>query len=217
MLELRNPVLRIPQSVMSKHKPKTNKMKEVNFLNETKVRGFNEDVSKEIGDFENIMDFNLPPLYKLFYQTYDISTNFYTYPRSYLNPKFNKKSSIPINLKYEIGKINMPAFEYFMDLKISIQAYKNYSEFNLNEHKLLPIIKLSNEMIINVGYGSANLDDIILLESDSDNLFKKLGENIFHFLRGVILSDSQTSNTYNKLYLNWNEDFWRVRDSDTRE
>jgi hypothetical protein len=189
-------------------------MKEVNFLNETKVRGFSEDVSHEIDEFEKLLNISLPPIYKLFYRTFDVNSYFSTYPKYFLNPKFNKISHLPGEMKYEISKVDMPSFEYFMDLKISIQAYNNYDEFNLEKEKLLPIIKLSNEMIINVGFGKKNLDSIVLLDIERDELFLQLGDNIFHFLRSVIIAESPVPESlYNKLYLNWNEDFWRVKDN----
>ncbi len=186
-------------------------MKEVNFLNQTKVRGFNEDISHELEEFEELMQISLPPIYKLFYTTFDITSYFSTYPLYFLNPKFNKLSRLPGGMRYDFDKNKLPTFEYFMDLKTSIQGFNNYSEFNLKQEELFPIIKLSNDMIINVGYGKENLDHIVLLDIDKDELFLKMGDDIFHFLRGVILIEPPVKALYDKLYLNWNEEFWRVK------
>lgn len=191
-------------------------MKSVNYLNRTRIRQFDENVDNDIKKFESDMNIALPPIFKLFYQTFDMQSNWSPVPVQYLNPKFNKKSSLPIDIIYRPNPTSMPPPEYVMDFKIMKSAYENYSEEGLESRKLLPIVKLDNSMIVTLGFGKDNMDKIMLLntEGDQDQKVIFLSENIFEYFRGLDIKESEYFPISSKLYLNWNEDFWRVKEED---
>jgi hypothetical protein len=62
----------------------------------------------------------------------------------------------------------------------------------------------------------SEVDNIVLSIWDRDPVYEKLADNIFEFVRGLVLQPVKESELveikYSQLYKNWGEDFWRVRE-----
>lgn len=85
------------------------------------------------------------------------------------------------------------------------------------ERELLRIADIGRGGGIFVGIGKNNLDDIILHVWDEDPGYEKLADNIWEFISDIVLEplseDEYPEIAYSRLYKNWGEDFWRIREN----
>ena len=191
-------------------------------LSTLKVRDFENDISDSIKNFENELGIELPRLYKCFCETFQLGEN-YSIGESYYDAKFEHG----IDAISRLSDFNplpniMPQLDQIFDLDTIRVVLKNYindgtydpeSESSLIDKSLLPIIKHDNAMLITAGYGVDNHDMIFLHNTDKDEddgRFIKLANNVFHYLRGlVIYDDPDQKDLYSNLHKKWNEEFWR--------
>jgi hypothetical protein len=200
-------------------------MKDINILNCLKVRSHQVDVSEQVISFENFCHYKLPPLYKTFYKTYYLGEDTFLNREYYL---YDSKRKLLVSQSVVVlqKRDSLPELEQIFDLdtiKIVLDNYSNDGTYeigidsSLSDKKLLPIMKHDNAMLIAVGYGLENQDEIYLYntdKSDEEGRFVKLADDIFEYLRGVMVCDDpDTSELYSKLYKKWNEDFWRVKEN----
>lgn len=201
-------------------------MKSVSILETLIVRDWNDDVSMEILKFEKRTSIQLPPIYKVFYRTYQI-------------PTFSNEMYIDSNA--DLGMVEVermckflpkpnffPPLQDIFELEAVRSALENYkndgtydpnTESSLADKKLIPIMKFDNAMLVTVSYSSENLDKIYLYNTDMDEgegRFLFLGNDVFHFLRCFsVFDDPDEKDLYGRLYRNWNDDFWMLRDKHT--
>ena len=193
-------------------------MNDLNYLNELEVRDPKDNaVESDMQNLQAVIKSEIPPIIKLFHQTYNCERNVSScvIKHMHFNPKFDGIRSFFRVTVFDKNYGLDGSIDYFMSIQTSIKAFMNYTEFDLQSKQVFPIIKCSNTVIINVGYGQENRDKIILLDVEEENgsNFRVLSDNIFTFLRGVTLKDRDIPNQIkSRLYLNWNDDYWRLRD-----
>lgn len=187
-------------------------MNESSILNQIRVREYGENLNLEIAQFEKDNKIILPPLYKLFMNTYDFNSDFSTFPMKKLNPKFNNVIPIIRNVKYDFVESQLPHYEYFMSLEESKQAINNYHELKRFEIPTIPIIKFSNDVLITLGYKNEHMDKIYLIDLDKprEKEFKFITDNIFNLLKGFkIYDDEHSKKSLNKLSISWSDEYWK--------
>ena len=188
-------------------------MESQNMLSLLNTREYFENKNEELFAFEKGLNIKLPPIYKLFHQTYSLGESAFRKRKYYLHSS-GRKLLISRNNDFIPKPGIMPPMDRIFNLKEIEPGNENYKEYCLKEKQLLPIMFIDNSMIITVGYGSGNQDQIFLLDTDQEEeeRFLFLGENVFHYLRGVeVFDDIEEDHFYSKLYCNWKEDFWRVK------
>ena len=188
-------------------------MNEINILNQSRVREYGENIDTEISQFEKSSKIILPPLYKLFLNTYDLNSDFSPFPLKRVNPKFNNVIPIIRAIRYDFLENQLPHYEYFMSLAESHQAMNNYTEIKRYEIPTIPIIKFSNEVLITLGYENENMDKIYLIDLDrpEEKEFTFITENIFKLLKGFkIYDDEHSKKTLDKLSISWSDEYWKV-------
>ena len=202
-------------------------MKTRSMLNWLKARPFEADITDEIKMFEEKTGIRIPPIYKVFCETYELGEDTVFLENNY----YLKKGELHyISLAYDFlpYETSMPGIEQIFELDIIPHiieiyhedgTYDEETESGLSDKELLPIIKCSNAILIKVGYGKENVDQIYLYDvnkfEEEGNRFVLIANNIFHFMRGMMMfddPDGDMDEEYEKLYKNWTEDFWRMRE-----
>ncbi len=152
---------------------------------------------------------HLPPLYKLFFKYYQNGTfySFYNFqnlnnePFNFLTTIINKHKDIPIfdTLLDEYGIIKNIHFCEGLDF-IPIGYFGS-------EMMLIGSIRENQDIIYKHRFNDRNNMDVPFLKI-ADSFF----ELISYFEE--IESDLVTIENRNKLYRNWGEDFWRIREDE---
>ncbi|SOE23523.1 hypothetical protein SAMN06298216_3908 [Spirosomataceae bacterium TFI 002] len=199
-------------------------MKSRSILNILRPRSYSDNVIGEIRNFEELNKITLPPIYSLFYKTFEIEDDIeFCYRYYYEEPRSSKgKSLITRNIEFEPKPNYLPSLDYFfklnsigtvLDKYTDDGTYDEENESSLRDKKLLPIIKHDNSMLITVSYDKHNIDNIYLYNTDlseKDGRFQKLADDVFHYLRGTIISDDEDQKElYKSLSKNWNDEHWK--------
>lgn len=172
---------------------------------------FNEsDNTSEILDVENKLGFNLPPLYKEFVKTFKIGEN------AILKNEYSIEGNLSYCSSYEYVPNLDFNFEYFMTLSQSFDYWDDVEESDVQKQQLLYPIGVNGSYDgINVGIGDENLDKIFWVNEDEVVL---IANSIFDFIKGIKIwtveqdEDLKGSIPFDKLYKNWGEDFWRIKE-----
>lgn len=182
----------------------------------------------KVRKIENSLDFidysfKIPPIFKTFLETYEIPQDGLIGGKEVevFNPLFNSLDSLGF---YEyIPQVNV-GLSYFLKIADAPSIMERCFDktdpiFTMN---LIPIAQSFSQEIIMLGIGKDNADKIFL-ETNLSNDYPVgeriifLSNNIFEFLRGFewSLNESYVERNFkttDKLYRNWGEDFWRVRE-----
>lgn len=201
-------------------------MKNYNGLNLLEPRSLNDPFNTVT--FEEKLKIKLPPIYKLFLESYYIGSRLAS---GQLWDEFKRQEMF-------VEKTNK---YYFINKNVN-SAYND--DFTLNQpHLCIDIFQeLSNDSDLFFEYGVVdcfpigagysvnspglfvgimdyNLDKIYLENSGlRKGKWTFLANNIFEFIRGFEIVEYTAEEcrkyqfTYDKLYKNWGEDFWRVRE-----
>lgn len=164
-------------------------------------------------DLSSIVE--LPTLYKLFIHCFEISSN------GLLLDRFMDRDGDIVNIgniKFQLPDdssiIYLNNFIDYTDILRQWSILKE--EIEWSKHKLLRIALLGQVGFggLYLGCGKHNYDEIWIFNSDMDEKFKKVSENIFEFVKMLNFSDDFSNLNdieYEQLYKNWGDDFWRVR------
>lgn len=174
-----------------------------------RTRGLDESI--DIDRLEKQYQLKLPPKYRLFCETFilgDESLMFDQYTASG-NANDLRHCSFYVyapNTEVRFAGFNTPenAFEYSQNVDEWI------------DKKYLPIGHVGFNGAIVVGTQASDQDKIFLHDFDSSPEYTVLADDIFQFMKGVVLEpipeeDLIGGAKYSTLYKNWGEDFWRVR------
>ncbi len=180
-------------------------------------RKYESNVKREIEIFERKMGISIPPVYKIFYESFEVGEDSLLQIEYYKDPEAeNGKTLLFRGMDFSPKPNFFPPIDYFFDLNAIQVVLDNYSHEDFILEKLLPIVKMSNDIVVAVSYENDTQDQIIVVNTFLDKNEGKhsiIADNIFHFLRGVeIFDEDSEAFIYNKLYQNWNEDFWRIRE-----
>jgi hypothetical protein len=172
-----------------------------------KTRALTESIDIEF--IERKYNFKLPPLYRLFIKTFHIGEDL-IYSDRYLSPLDN-----------QIYHCNY--FVYIKDKEVMFGGFNDVEKS----------ISLKNEMqrwteknYIPIGYCGFNggillattgdeSDNIILHDFDGEIEFRKIANNIFEFMQGLVLENISEQPLkggieFSSLYKKWNNDIWEV-------
>jgi len=163
-------------------------------------------------EFEKENNLSLPPVYKSFisvFKPYLGSTNC-------LDESDNTEKNFMTHIFSSIEKENYEidddelSFESFIDLEdlLKYESQKSYIE----NFDLIPISYHSSEGCLFLGIKQDNLDKIYYAIDSYE--FEFLADNIFELLskfRLVTVNYDFEKLDTNKLYKNWNENFWRQK------
>ncbi len=167
-------------------------------------RNLNDKI--DIETLEKQYNIFLPPLYKLFIKSFLIGENkiFHEY--------LHKETPHKTELTYFIYEPNPDImFTGFNPIEQTF-VFKDIDDIWV-EKKYLPIGHCGFNGGILLGTTDKDKDRIILETVDLQPRFSILSENIFEFIRGLVLIDNQHCDIdKTQLYKNWGEDFWRIRE-----
>jgi hypothetical protein len=176
-----------------------------------KLRNTNDSCKAE--DLESKFDFKLPPIYKLFAETFYLGVDAMireVYYEKKSNDYFDCKSYVYFFNGENVG------FSHFVELD---KAFNVYSSGNLSDsiyqRKIFPFGSSDGNGLY-VGTQGIDCDKIFWDRADGDSLVA-VANNSFEFLRGIIVNDVEEEFLYggiklSQLYKNYEENFWRVKE-----
>ncbi|MBA6157202.1 hypothetical protein H3Z83_11825 [Tenacibaculum sp. S7007] len=165
-----------------------------------------------VTEFEKKNNLNLPPVYRSFISAFKPYFGF----TNCLDESDNIEKEFMTHIFSSVKKENYEidddelSFESFIDLEdlLKYDSQKSYIE----EFDLLPISYHGHGGSLFIGMKKDNLDKIYYAIDSYE--FKFLADNIFDLLsqfRVVTVNYDFEKLDTNKLYKNWNEDFWRQK------
>jgi hypothetical protein len=176
-----------------------------------KSRGLDNPINVE--ELEVKYGIKLPPLYKLFVESFILGEN---------QIKEERIISSDSEYGYQLmGCIYEPLQEasIIMFSKIeNVIALSVKGEITL-WHDYLPIGAPCFNGAIVVGIKGEDKDKIFLHDIEIEPALSFLASNIFEYVRGLILINNSfhlgTKFDPSKIFKNWGEDFWRVRENES--
>lgn len=163
----------------------------------------------DIDSLEKTHGIKLPPLYKVFMQTFYCTGTEYLYTEKFLKTD-NTPSLLAATSAYR-GIEGTESFAGFYDLETVLNAKDQIEEWSGNNY--LPIADaFHGHGAILVGTQPQDQDQIILHNDEFDR-FTKIADNIFEFSRNIELEVEfyEYHVNHSKLYKNWGENFWRLK------
>lgn len=170
-----------------------------------------------VNEVEDSLGIKLPPIFRVFIETYVINESTDDWGEKVLIPASNEK----IELTYPTY-LPLPEEVVFYNF-CNIYEANNYLKELYHEDDdiwqlgVLPIGECASGFTLLLGIAKDNQDHIIFEAIDNEPRYTKLSNNIFEFARGVVYEYQEghyvkkyVGNSSN-LYKNWNEDFWRIR------
>jgi hypothetical protein len=194
-------------------------------------RGFEFFRTKKLAeriDFDNLelnYKVKLPPLYKLFAQSFELGQEAFQLEKFY-NPAKDLYSRIE-SLSYAPGDISgkdVLSIDFFMDINGVFMMWENGLK-NEIEWKELGLIKIGvfaypNDAGIYLGTSDNNKDEIWRVAWDWSGVgdrCAKISNNIFEFVKGFesrLIQFNLKNVDVNNLYRKWNEDYWQLNQTE---
>jgi hypothetical protein len=178
---------------------------------------FNLLVSRNIDDgvgeielLEKQFNFKLPPLYKLFAQSFHLGEK-YVKREVFLSPVHQEY--LPCNTYNYYHNGENIGFSHFVEIKkaFSVYASGGLSDF-LYDNKFFPIASCDGNGLY-LGTQATNIDKIFWDRADAMEP-RTIANNVFEFVRGIQITPVSTlygDVLFSQLYKIWEEDFWRVK------
>lgn len=182
-----------------------------------KTRKFGESFNLE--EIEKQFGFVFPPFYRLFIETFETGKQSFK-SEYFLNPKRNEKYILNAPL-FEPLKDNEKWFlsiSGFFSIQEIYNDWNNYlkNEKEWEEFRFLRISDIGQGGGLFVSTRPEDLDVIYQVVWDWDEPYFRVADNIFEFIKGLTLplATNPLPDNYDtsKLYKNYGEDFWRVRE-----
>ncbi|MCU0338138.1 MAG: hypothetical protein MUF12_09820 [Sediminibacterium sp.] len=193
------------------------------------TRSLNDPFNSQ--EFEEMIGFSLPPLYKAFLETFYMGS---IRPNGKYDDGLQKEEFYSETFKnfyslYYVNNVIYSSAPLFYKPEESISVFKEFIDDAelFFEHGIFDAfpIGFGNSVggpILFVGIKEYNLDKIYVARTDSrKGVWTFLANNIFEFIRGFEIVEYTEEEckkygfTYDKLYRNWGEDFWRVREENS--
>lgn len=160
--------------------------------------------------------FKLPLLFKTFHDNFEISSI-----GNYFSFAYSKDNSIETFGYYThpiIKNITLDTIFKLDDLENQLQELIEHEKANDIEpcaEKIIPIAYDSNGALLMLGVGEDNADKIYYYVRHWDERLKLIANNIFEFFKDYHIEIDEAylrGVTLDKLYKNWGDKFWRVRE-----
>ena len=178
-----------------------------------------QNISSQFEQFQREFGFEVPPLYKAFISLFKIGRGLMS-PQIFLHPNEDLKLEMGV-LHYNGEHSNYIGLYDLFSVEECIQAKNNAfdPDDDIWKLNLVPIGECFSNNILMMGVGLENRDKIYLENSNlfvGDKRLLFICNDIFEFLRNLCLKDEESPGygvrSYDQLYKNWGEDFWRVRE-----
>ncbi|WP_276504382.1 SMI1/KNR4 family protein [Terrimonas pollutisoli] len=178
---------------------------------------FNLLVSRNIDDgvgeielLEKQFNFKLPPLYKLFAQSFYLGEK-YIKREVFLSPTYHEYFPCTTYNFYHNGEDI--GFSHFIEIQkaFSVYASGGLSDF-LSDNMFFPIASSDGNGLY-LGTQTSSIDKIFWDRADAMEP-RMIANNIFEFVRGIQIKPASTlygDVLFSQLYKIWDEDFWRVK------
>ncbi len=166
-------------------------------------KGFQLLKTKDINDSLEEYGIELPEKYRLFVDTYNVGDNS-LFSQEYLDSNYNQKRTLLLSFYKPMEDI---CFVGFNTVKDSIELKEDIEEYKSS--KFLPVGYSSYDAGIIISLEGDDKDTVYFDDPNSDGLVR-LCNNIFEFVKGLELRFDKEIDS-SKLYKNWGEDFWRIR------
>jgi hypothetical protein len=179
-----------------------------------KTRSLSEKL--DISGFEHNSQKKLPKLYCIFIETFIVEKFYSRHDCTLKDPKSNIMRDFMVQ-KY-LPREGDFIVDEFLTLDSIIEGMQSTTVHDdaIHQSDLLKIATTLMNQSIMVGIGTHNQDKIYWERSDLQPRYKELADNIFEFIRGIVLVPIEEQNLfgykYSQLYKNWGEDFWSVRE-----
>src|SRR3989344_1818414 len=151
----------------------------------------------------NISETDLPPIYTVFYETFDIGKNKMNVPSLFLEQVGMEVGMLEQRIDSEIDFVVYD----FLSIEESLVFQRNAIDDFQESSEFWTIAECDSGKFLVVSKGPQNLDEIHLINptkfADGSET-KKISDNIFQFM-GIL--------SYMELYKKWGEHFWRVQQS----
>jgi len=180
-----------------------------------KPRDKNEKIHLE--EFKEYFEQEVPPVYKAFISNFDVTEQEWINGHNVLPENWERSTSIG-DFMY-LNDDNILVYNFF-SLEKSIKANENLKKNSSNsfyidnQHRFVPIASCAFGMVLLLGL-SGEYGDKIYTEDGTDDEPKCVANDIFEFISGFALLESDVIapgvKEYSKLYMNWGEDFWRIK------
>ena len=161
---------------------------------------------------------NLPPIYDIFLNTYDVDKMKYKFLVKFMNPYcvIDTFGSFQFNFNEKFSNLEWTGFLNYKDM-INSQLTIDYI-IEESKIELLYIGELAYQPIC-LGINGDNIDKIFF---PGDNIYEdgliKLADNIFEFcVKFTFMIDPLQNINPSNLYKNWNADFWRIKSPEFRD
>ena len=156
----------------------------------------------------------LPKVYKLFTQTFEINSDCLVLDGILDEDNdFERIGSIKINLENHL-KIYLENFLSSSDIIEQWEITKEEVEWQ--QHKLLRIALLGQTGFggLYLGCDDFNTDEIWIYNSENEEPFIKIDNNIFDFVKRLEFSkdfSNISDDCYQRIYKNWGEEIWKIK------
>ena len=174
-----------------------------------RTRPINEDL--DIEALEESYSIKLPPLYRIFVETFVLGEDLIQSDR-YISSNGSK-----FHASYFVYEVDLEVmFGGFNDLNKVLSLKDEVEEWSSNGY--LPIGYCGFNGGILLGTNGEDKDKIILHDFDGEVEFRPIANNIFKFVRGLVLKPIdeihlKDNAKFDQLYKNWGEEFWRIREN----
>ena len=169
----------------------------------------------KIDKLENVLGFELPTLYKIFVETFELGDGNVNY-KNYHNPKNNRILPCVSIVFFPENGNNEVYFNGLFNEDELLNDWENYTKTSKEWLKfgLLRIGDIGIGGGLYIGTKISMREKIYRVVWDWNEDFDFLAGNIFEFYK-KLKTEEDFSNMeeykYSQLYKNWDEDFWRVR------
>lgn len=187
----------------------------MNYLNFLKVTVDNRKIVSNISDFENEFGHKFPPILKTFYATYDFSMINKESLLCYFDQKYN--TTIQFYESDYIHDNHISLITMFTPTEIMDVMKSIYQDDLAITAGYIAVGECIDQGILLAGINENNIDKIFIEYAHADQRIRLINNNIFEFFQDYeirpVIKDLPSGMKLDNLYKNWNEDFWRVKES----
>lgn len=176
--------------------------------------GLNIYTIKSIDQHEANSNVYLPPIYKVFVNTYNVGRGRHNDSYSYLHEKINQKLRL-IETVYLPDPENVMFGDLFsIEEALEVNARFSNGEDGIPQEYFIIGEDGTGHYLFLVGRDESNRDQIFIEAPDlrfpGGKRITKLANNIFDFIRSFVFIEREGYNIqYSELYKKWGESFWR--------
>lgn len=162
----------------------------------------------DVDVLEDFYSIKIPPLYKVFAETFVLREDLI------LSDKYLSSNGSLFHASYFVYEENREVmFGGFNDLDKALSLKSEVDEWNFNGY--IPIGYCGFNGGIVLGTEGESIDKIILHDFDGDTEFTLIADNIFEFVRGLVLVPVNEAHLkdglkFSHFYRKWGEGFWRI-------